>query len=401
MSERELTEREMAIERKSKMAKLPPPLAEFIGVKLDRVNVVHAHTSSLYTGYESVAFYFSNGKSMRLDVKTLVGIPAIRLSKGSWERIKATPAKESKVDESKTPNNMRCCNCGLRKKPWEIVCDCCGGTTYEGFYDKELDECVDEGKPEVIGVKVSLDGVEDIRVEKPVEDISEPIERTMEERMSGVDVSSSKYVLDMRGNFDSIKDIDEYRRRNPGANGEVYTMSGHLVNEDVARALEDTEAEKSVEDMTIKELVESEPDSDLPSICDLPSDDDLPSIKDIMTKDPETGVITLDRPNPVAHVCSERILHHNGVFCYRANGGNIILDTVVFRRSHVNNPEVILGICDKEGKILPELVLPDFTGRVTPEGTYVFNSKGVDFDRDVISVSYDYEYPLPGEREKE
>jgi len=40
----------------------------------------------------------------------------------------------------KLPNNMRCCRCGLPKEPGVIICKCCGGTTYEGYYDKSRQE---------------------------------------------------------------------------------------------------------------------------------------------------------------------------------------------------------------------------------------------------------------------
>ena len=98
-----------------------------------------------------------------------------------------TPEEISVEEEStKSPNNMRCCRCKLSKKPWEIICDCCGGSTYEGFYDKELDECEDEGKP-IEGVKLSEDGfavVNDDPSEKPVEEMTtkELIESPSEER---------------------------------------------------------------------------------------------------------------------------------------------------------------------------------------------------------------------------
>ena len=62
--------------------------------------------------------------------------------------------------------------------------------------------------------------------------------RSLEERMSGDHVDSSKYILDLRGYFDSIKDIDGYRKRNFKANGEVYTCDGYLVDEDLRRVLE-------------------------------------------------------------------------------------------------------------------------------------------------------------------
>jgi len=38
-------------------------------------------------------------------------------------------------DLPKTLNNMRCCSCKLPKEPGVLICKCCGGTTYEGFYD--------------------------------------------------------------------------------------------------------------------------------------------------------------------------------------------------------------------------------------------------------------------------
>lgn len=44
--------------------------------------------------------------------------------------------EEEKADEQKEINSLRCCNCKLPKNPGKIVCACCGGTTYEGFYDK-------------------------------------------------------------------------------------------------------------------------------------------------------------------------------------------------------------------------------------------------------------------------
>lgn len=32
---------------------------------------------------------------------------------------------------------MRCCKCKSPKEPWVLVCRCCGGTTYEGYYKEE------------------------------------------------------------------------------------------------------------------------------------------------------------------------------------------------------------------------------------------------------------------------
>lgn len=133
---------------------------EFIGLQVDRVYA----TPSDVSGYKSVTFCFNNGESIRLDARidTSGGaFPAISVSRGNWETAKV----------EKLPNNMRCCKCKLQKKLWKIVCDRCGGTTYEGFYDKELDECVDEGKPGFEAKHINLIGVK-ILEEKLVEEMT-------------------------------------------------------------------------------------------------------------------------------------------------------------------------------------------------------------------------------------
>ena len=101
--------------------------------------------------------------------------------------------EESKVDETKIVNNMRCCKCKLMKKPWEIVCDNCGGTIYEGFYDKELDE----GKPELIGVKVSPNGVEDILLEKSKIETTELEEAIADEAEKAVEDMTTKKIVEL------------------------------------------------------------------------------------------------------------------------------------------------------------------------------------------------------------
>lgn len=83
---------------------------------------------------------------------------------------------------------------------------------YKKYYDKETAE-----EPDLVEVKIAI------------------LVRAAKSHL-GLD---DKYVLDMRGTFASIKAIDEYRLQNPGANGEVYSRSGHMIDEDFARICEE------------------------------------------------------------------------------------------------------------------------------------------------------------------
>lgn len=165
------------------------------------------------------------------------------------------------------------------------------------------------------------------------------------------------------------KDWEDYLDRHPGEcdrTGTPYRRDEEQPKIETTKpeeAIAD-EAEKVVEDMTTKELVESGP----------------------------------TQSNPVAHVEGEKIRHHNGILAYSPRNdrdGRIILDSIVFRMCRVNCPEIVIGTVDKMGKIIPSTREFGLVGIVTSEGSFAFNSKGVNFDKDEINVSYDYEYTPP------
>lgn len=135
-------------------------VADFIGLTLERINVVPSDTPKTETGYKSIVLCFGNGKSIHFDAEMHLCkegvLPVIRSRDGDWEMIKAAPECE---DEGKPVD-----------KDWEDYLDRhpgeCDrtGTPYRNeeqpkIETTELEEAIAD---EVIGVKVSEKGVEDI-----------------------------------------------------------------------------------------------------------------------------------------------------------------------------------------------------------------------------------------------
>lgn len=106
--------------------------------------------------------------------------------------------EEAIADEPKKvaelPNSMRCCNCKLSKLANVLICKCCGGTTFEGYYDKSRQESKSD---EVIAVKVSPNGVEDIITQELVE--SGPDVIGTQEELKKVLKEMSKEIEEMNG----------------------------------------------------------------------------------------------------------------------------------------------------------------------------------------------------------
>lgn len=104
MCERELTEREMAIEKEfqerkdreeSKTVKPANTLVEVIGETLERIHAVPSDTPKTEAGYKSIVLCFGNGKSIHLDAEMHLckdGVfPTITSRDGDWEMVEAAP----------------------------------------------------------------------------------------------------------------------------------------------------------------------------------------------------------------------------------------------------------------------------------------------------------------------
>ena len=141
-------------------------------------------------------------------------------------------------------------------------------------------------------------------------------------------------------------------------------------------------AEKPVEEMTTKELVESEP----------------PILKqaELLGHMIESAALT----NPIAHIVNEKVEKSGlGKLSYSPRSesdGKIILDSIVFTKANVKEypDEAVmkLGTCDKDGCIIPASKAVGVLGRVSSNGQYrlsLVNGVGPD---DVIFVSYTYEF---------
>lgn len=165
--------------------------------------------------------------------------------------------------------------------------------------------------------------------------------------------------------FREGEDVGKHNPRIPLVNCQACRDAG-LVKDIVTPILHDlVPAEKPVEDMTTKELVESR-----------------------------------SRPNPISHVVGEKVEKSGlGKLSYspRSEGdGKIILDSVVFTKANVaeypDEDVVKLGTCDKDGCIIPASKAVGVLGRVSSNGQYRLSLvSGVGGD-DTIFVSYTYEY---------
>lgn len=101
------------------------------------------------------------------------------------------------------------------------------------------------------------------------------------------------------------------------------------------------------------------------------------------------------RPNPVAHVCNERIESiGQGALEYlprNSKNGKIILESIQFTNG-VGPDAPVLGRCNKVGLIIPTSKVVGVLGRVSSNGQYrLTGAMGVGF-KDTIYVFYDYEF---------
>lgn len=226
-------------------------------------------------------------------------------------------------DEGKPEASMVCYYCKLPKTPYEIICIHCGGSTYE-----------------YKGEKVRPVIAKDLSVQyKKVED--------------ACTCSDTDVTIKVLGHAGPCEKNIKHNPSTPWGGCQACIDEG-LVDE------------KPVEDMTTKELVESQVN-----------------------------------PNPVAHVVGEKILHHNGILAYSSKDnkdGKLILESIVFRLCRINSLEKVIGVVDERGRIFPATPTFGLVGRVDPEGSFAFNSRDVNFDKDEITVSYNYEYFLPEEQ---
>jgi len=117
----------MSGQKQIKLKKLPE---EFVGATLERVYYV---LGDVINNFKYITFCFSDGRSLKfeakMDISSRGAYPTIVAESGQWEMIKKE--LDECVDEGK-PDVMVCCNCKLPKKSGVLVCKCCGGTIYEG-----------------------------------------------------------------------------------------------------------------------------------------------------------------------------------------------------------------------------------------------------------------------------
>lgn len=102
-----------------KQVKTVNPFEELIGAKLERVHCIPASV----IGYKSITLNFDNDKSLCFEIKMIGAAPSpiIKMSKGTWEMIKAAPDEVEKAVEDMTAKELietpasecRCLDCNL------------------------------------------------------------------------------------------------------------------------------------------------------------------------------------------------------------------------------------------------------------------------------------------------
>ena len=225
------------------------------------------------------------------------------------------------------------------------------------------DACPCEGKPELIGIKVSSEGVEDVRME------GSKIETTELKLMARPDNKQPDLIFSKETGKPKVEttELEEAIADEVGEKPrEILALDNPNCSAGVMAPFTYPGDEKPVEEMTTKELVES------------------------------------PRLNPIAHVVNERIENiGQGTLGYSPKNdrdGKIILESIEFTNG--TGPDApVLGRCYNDGSIIPGHKGDDckvgVIGWVKPDGRYKLTAvRGVGY-QDTIFVSYDYEFDFP------
>ena len=85
----------------SKKQTKTPNLAEFIGLTIERINILHSNV-----GYKTVSICFSNGKSLHLNAELHADgnsvFPTISFCCGRWEMVEAETQEKREVSDGNT-----------------------------------------------------------------------------------------------------------------------------------------------------------------------------------------------------------------------------------------------------------------------------------------------------------
>lgn len=329
--------------------------------------------------------------------------------------------------------------CWIRENHLELCPDISIAEECEILVEKHLKES------ELIGIKVSEKGVEDIRVEKP---------KTESEVAKAIDNCGPNW-----GEPDHYHDeAEEPAIETFDCSCSKYVMRKGVHFEGCPNRVQTTESEKPVEDMTTKELVESEPTVQHKSDCAVHNEPAMPAgecdcqdkekadvqhkpgcavyndppvgfassvsecdcqdIKDVVdpaSPDGKAGkefgkalqettdkairgaIEGSSRSNPIAHVVGEEIRNWNGILAHSPSNnkdGMVILESIQFTLGS----EVLVAWCDRTGAIRVDdmQVMKRLEGCVCAAGVFKITAAiGIDFVVDDLCVSYDYEYILP------
>lgn len=293
-----------------------------------------------------------------------------------------------------------------------------------------LGECEDEGKSEVMGVKVSGEGVKDITNSCTCEGVDATIKilghdgpckldvvngfkvgdlvhltvsngyQRCAYNWTIVDFASNEAKVIILNTFINLQEIVKIDDIIPQAK----IVCTHCGRDDTVLYKgfcnlgcpdEGAEAEKPVEEMATKELIESTvPTVQHKSDCAVHNEPALPK-GECDCQDRNELTIHDIVSNPVAHVEGENIRHHNGILEYSAAStkidGMIILSSVRFTLGS-GNGSTLIAWCNADGSIYTDdMQSKRIEGHVTPSGIYSFTEVcSIDLDKDEVCISYDY-----------